>query len=525
MTNPMVERIAALDLGTNSFHLLIARIHPQNAMVILEKRRREFVFLGRELEGDPPVFSQRGIQKALNVLQEFIAEGEKQGVSQWIACGTEAFRKAANAEVLLSKLRKSLGLEIRILTGEEEARLIYEGVRHGLPLPEEPFLIMDIGGGSVEFIWGEGETIHHLFSVPLGVTALQRLFAGTDPLSPSEIEAIRRHIKQTLTPHWRTLPQDKITHLIGTSGTFKTLGRLVAYHAGDGTASQTIHGFRFGPMLFYPVLQKLLTLPLSERLALKGMQAERAPLIPYGAILVDEILHYLPIQVITISDYALREGLIYDYVRQHFEVPSLQQAALREQTVRTLAEKYQLPSQHAEYSRLWAERLFDELKPLHGLGSQEREWLGFSAYLHDIGHFINPSGHHKHGLYILLNSPMPGFTSEELLLMANLTRYHRKGLPSSEHFHYSALPRAQKKTIGLLAPLLRLADLLAKYLHHPPQGLEIRWNNHQVEIQITTSESNPQRYLPSIEATTQEFFERSYNRHLVVSFTCQPSLD
>lgn len=518
----MPKRVAAFDLGTNSFHLLIALIDEQHQEVRIERRRREFVFLGRELRGEPPQFSEEGMTRALEVLRQFVRDARQAGAETLLACGTEAFRRAANAAVFSEAIRHELGIEVRLLSGAEEARLIHEGVKHGLPLPDEPYLVMDIGGGSVEFIWGERGEVRYLFSVPLGVTLLQQRFPEPDPLSPAVIEQIQALVRETLAPHLSALPREAIRYLIGASGTFKTLGRLVAHHAGDGAAAQTIHGYRFGPMLFHSVYQKLITLPLPARLQLKGMQAERAPLLPYGAIVTHEVLRHFPIQTITISEYALREGMIHDFAQQLFELPALMERPLRERTVRALGEKYQINTSHAEIARQWAEKLFDLLRPLHQLGATEREWLAYAAYLHDIGHFINPSGHHKHGLYILLNSSMPGFTSEELLLIANLVRYHRKGMPSSEHFHYGALPRSQKKLIGLLAPLLRLADQMAKYLQHEPLRVSAAWSNTQVEILADTTDGGAGRHLTSILAEVQDFFERSYNRRLTLSFAWQP---
>ncbi|MCS6894961.1 MAG: Ppx/GppA family phosphatase [Bacteroidia bacterium] len=518
----MHKKVAALDLGTNSFHLLVAAIDQERQEVRIDRRRREFVFLGRELKGDPPHFSEAGIERSIETLRQLIKEARQAGAEVFIACATEAFRRSTNAAILTEAIRHELGVEVRILSGAEEARLIHEGVKHGLPLPEEPYLVMDIGGGSVEFIWGEKGEVYYLFSVPLGVTALQQRFPEPDPLSPQVIESIQTLVRETLTPHLDALPRQNIYHMIGTSGTYKTLARLIAHHTGDSAAAQTVHGYRFGPMVFYSMYQKLTTLPLSARLHLKGMQAERAPLLPYGAVLVHEVLKLFPIQTITISEYALREGLVYEYAQQLFSLSPPSERPLRERTIATLGEKYQLPTTHARLARQWAEELFDQLRPLHQLGAVEREWLAYAAYLHDIGHFINPSGHHKHGMYILLNSSMPGFTPEEILLMANLVRYHRKNLPSSEHFHYTALPRSQKKLIGLLAPLLRLADQLAKYTQHEPLRLSSSWSDTQVEIVITTTDAGAGRYLPSIYSEVQDFFERGYNRQLVLKLAWQP---
>ncbi|MCS7162070.1 MAG: Ppx/GppA family phosphatase [Bacteroidia bacterium] len=518
----MHKRIAALDLGTNSFHLLLARLDMAQQEVYLERRRREFVFLGRELEGSPPAFSDSGMQRAVEVLRSLVEEARQHGAEVFLACATEAFRLAQNAALLQETIRHELGLEVRILSGVEEARLIHLGVRHGLPLPEESYLVMDIGGGSVEFIWGQKGEILYLHSFPLGVSVLQRQFPEPDPLPPAQLQALHRYIRTTLEPLREAIKAVPVRYLIGTAGTFKTLGRLIAHSANGDSSEPALHGYRFSPMRFYPIYQKLTTLPLIERVRLKGMQAERAPYMPYGAALVYEVLQLFPIQTITISEYALREGLVYEYAGRLFSLPSLTAQPLRERTISALAQKYQLSLLHAQQTRRWAERLFDLLAPLHHLGKQEKEWLAYAAYLHDIGHFINPSGHHKHGLYLLLNTPMPGFTQEELLLMANLVRYHRKSLPSSEHFHYAALPRAQKKLVGFLAPLVRLADQLAKYLRHDPLGVRCSWNDKQVELIIDTTEASAARFLSSIYAEVEDFFERSYGRRLQLQLAWVP---
>lgn len=509
----MPKRVASLDLGTNSFHLLLASVDVERQEVRLEKRLREFVFLGRGLVGDPPAFSDEVITRAMETLRFFVQVSREAGASPILAAGTEAFRRAQNTHLLLSAAKHELGLDIQVLSGAEEARLIHEGVKFGLPLPDTPYLIVDIGGGSVEFIVGHRGEIEYLISLPLGVTALQRRFPEPEKgFSATQLAEIREYLHATLAPLLESINRNRISRLIGTSGTFKTLGRLIAHHVGDTVAAQNIHQYRFSPMLFYPILQKLLTLPESERLRLRGMQPERAALMPYGALLVESLLQAFPIQHITISDYALREGLLYTYAQSLFAGRAANEYPLREKTLQQLAEKYRIDLGHAQLTRRWAETLFDLLSPLHRLGPQEREWLAYAAYLHDIGHFINPSGHHKHGLYILLHSPMPGFTPEEVLLLANLVRYHRKSLPSSEHFHYHALPRTQKKIIGLTAPILRLADQLAKCLRHEPLQVSLEHSDQLVALTVDTYEAGLSPHMPTILREVSDFFERSYNR-------------
>ncbi len=518
----MAEKIGILDLGTNSFHLLIGLFKEGEVRVL--RQAREFVFLGRDLaDGTKPAFTTQAMERALKAIQHFLAVGQAEGVQTWLACATEAFRRAANGADLLEAIRHEYGLSVRILSGAEEAQLIYLGVSQGLLLPEEPHLVVDIGGGSVELILGENGRVLHLTSLPLGVTRLQGLFGAEDPLSGATLARIRSHVDQLLEPFLTEIKGIYVTHLIGSSGTFKTLGRLIAHHVGDAMGAQSIHGYRLAPLVFYPVAQKLLSLPLAERLRLKGMQAERAPLIPFGVVVVERLLARLPIQTMTISGYALREGLLYDYAQKAFGGRLPQALSQREEAVRALASRYQVTQHHAEIARAWAEKLFDELRPLHRLGAEEQEWLAYAAYLHDIGHFINPSGHHKHGQYIILNSPMPGFGSEELLIISNLVRYHRKSLPSSEHFHYSVLSRTQKKVIGYLAPLLRLADQLAKYLQEPPQAIQVELRDLQVELTLPTAQSEAYKYLSAILGEVEAFFERSYNRRLSITFRWVPA--
>lgn len=519
----MPKRVASLDLGTNSFHLLLASVDPERQELQLEKRLREFVFLGRGLVGDPPAFSEEVMSRAMETLRFFVQVSREAGADPILAAGTEAFRRAQNAHLLLSAAKHELGLDIQILSGAEEARLIHEGVKFGLPLPDTPYLLVDIGGGSVEFIVGQRGEIEYLISLPLGVSALQRRFPEEEKgFSGGQLTSIREYIQATLTPLLESISRSRVSQLIGTSGTFKTLGRLIAHHIGDSMAAQNIHQYRFSPMLFYPILQKLLTLPESERLRLRGMQPERAALMPYGALLVESLLQAFPIQHITISDYALREGLVYAYAQSLFAGQESPEYPLREKTLQQLAEKYRIDTAHAQLSRRWAEALFDLLGPLHRLGPQEREWLAYAAYLHDIGHFINPSGHHKHGLYILLHSPMPGFTPEEVLLLANLVRYHRKSLPSSEHFHYHTLPRAQKKTIGLVAPILRLADQLAKYLRHEPLQVSLQHSSQHLELIVDTHEAGLSPQVPAMLREVGDFFERSYNRRFLLQLAWRP---
>lgn len=507
----MQWRIAAIDAGSNSFHLVLASFTPAGDLRI-EKKYREFVFLAEGLEQGHKLTGQ-AMERAYRVLERFSRYTQDFGAQKVVAYGTSALRRAQNAQEFLQAVYQATGIKIEIISGQEEARLIYKGVRNSLALPyPEKCLIMDIGGGSTEFIIANSQEIYYLESLPMGVSYLKEKFALSDPPTLEEQKTLQVYFDSQWASLIPAIRRFGAYTLIGSSGTFKTLGRLIKKDKG---ASTSIHRYAFSPLALHQMTEKLLYSSLKERLRFPGMEPMRAPLMPIGAFLVRSLCDKVPISQIIISEAALKEGMLFEAAEAlSYQIPQQWNQA-REKSILGLVERYQASLTHARSVRNLAEKLFDLLEPLHQLPPKAKEWLGYAALLHDIGHYVNPSGHHKHGQYLILHSHLPLFFPEEVLIISNLVRYHRKSLPSSKHFHYQALSRGDKKVVNYLAPLLRLADQLDK---HAPGEIALRDAtslNGSVRIRIHTSRLlSPE----AIYEVVEEFFEKSYNAKLVLHF-------
>ena len=291
---------AVIDLGTNTFHLLIARKEQDGSYTELFRERR-FVKLGEngvERIGAAPY--ARGIDTLLHfktILQEKKVENVR-------VFGTAALRTAENGTAFTAEVKAKTDLDISLISGEEEARLICIGVRRAVPFSLEKMLIMDIGGGSVEFIIADEKEIYAAQSFPIGVSVLRNKFHKSDPISPEEIQAVQMHLAETLAPVRDMLRAHPVRTLIGASGTFDVLENIVCGEAVTGLYSE------FATEKFYPIYDKFLQTTLQERLNMPGLPADRADMIIAALILIDYVLKIAKIENITVSAYAMKEGML-----------------------------------------------------------------------------------------------------------------------------------------------------------------------------------------------------------------------
>ena len=295
-----------IDLGTNTFHLLIVRMTPEGSLLELHRERR-FIKLaenGIEKIGEAPF--QRGIQAIMDYKKIL----DHYGVKDFVALGTAALRTASNGSEFITQIKHLSGISIQLISGQEEARLIHKGVCQAVPFDQRKNLIMDIGGGSVEFIICNQDQVFWSDSFPVGVAVLFKNFHHTDPISIQEIEKLCLHLEKILSPLVLELQNHKIQSLVGASGTFDVLENILVDHKKHPLHSSL-------PSSEFQVLhQKILKTRLPDRLAMEGVPENRADMIVVAMILIDFILQKADIQQITVSAYAMKEGLIYDLIPQ-----------------------------------------------------------------------------------------------------------------------------------------------------------------------------------------------------------------
>ncbi|NNF57027.1 MAG: Ppx/GppA family phosphatase [Rhodothermaceae bacterium] len=452
---PEAVRLCVIDLGTNSFHSIIVDAFPDGTFAVLD-RLKEMVKLG-EREFAEHRLTDEAMERGMVALHQIKTLADDWGVSAFIACATSAIREATNGGDYMDRIRRETGIVVRPIAGETEARLIYDAVRHAVDL-SEPSLLIDIGGGSTEFIVADAHGAHHLVSLPLGAQRLTEQFVTTDPVNRTEFRALRDHIRGQIDDVIQAARAHHVRRVVGSSGTLLSIAQVVNSAYGDAEAPA--HEQTFDAAHVRAITKQIMESDYAARLATPGITERRADQIVAGALLLDVVLKDLGIERFVVSPDALREGIVLDYVGR--ELKWIRRLApyqsRRRQSVYELAMRLRFDQAHAEHVTALALQLFDAAEPLHRRGEEARELLEYAAVLHDVGYAISRRNHHKHALYIIQEADLQGFTPEEKAIVANVARYHRAGLPKPTHRDFQRLDREQQRLVLELAAFLRLAN-------------------------------------------------------------------
>jgi exopolyphosphatase/guanosine-5'-triphosphate,3'-diphosphate pyrophosphatase len=374
------------------------------------------------------------------------------------AVATAAVRDATNQQELLARASAALGSDVEIISGQEEARLIHLGVQSRWPHPKERFLIIDIGGGSAEIILSDDDRIGQAFSKPLGALRLQELFLRTDPPRASELHRLEEYIAERIGPAVRRIEPIRIDRVVGTSATASAVvcaaNRIPRprREEADRQRATTAHIRR--------LYREICTLDANARQRITGIGPRRAEIIIPGTAVLLRILEALNMPALFYSSAGVRDGIIADLAARGAGSSLSQLTEDQRRVVQTMAARYGVQAEHAHKVASLAHDLFLALTPLHKLPPQQGRMLEAAAYLHDIGHYVSDTGHHKHSYYLVLNSDMAGFTDAERQFIASLCRYHRRSSPTPRHPQFQALDANGRQSLILLTPLLRLADSL-----------------------------------------------------------------
>jgi exopolyphosphatase/guanosine-5'-triphosphate,3'-diphosphate pyrophosphatase len=376
-------KIAAVDIGSNSIHLVVVEANARGAFHLLD-REKEMVRLGAETLSEGRL-SRRAMERGLETLRRYRQIADSRGVEKVIAVATSAVREAQNADSYLARIGRELRLWPRLISGEQEARLIYRAVAHSVHLADTPSLVVDVGGGSVELVSGRGAEVEWVASEKAGVLRLTERFAHSDPLSSSDETRLLRSIRDSLGPHLERARQGPSARVVGTSGTILALGAL-AHEIETGRLPEALHHVSVKADSFRALRRRLVAMSLAQRLKLPGLDATRADIIVAGAVLVDEILAAVGAREVTLCEWALREGVLLDYIQSHRR--SLARAARypdpRRRSVVQLADRCAHDETHARHTAALALTLFDATRDRHRLDAAERELLEYAALLHDV---------------------------------------------------------------------------------------------------------------------------------------------
>ncbi|MCE9625035.1 MAG: Ppx/GppA family phosphatase, partial [Deltaproteobacteria bacterium] len=399
---------------------------------------------------------------------------------------TSAVREAHNGGDFIRKVMKDTKIRVRVITGEEEGRLIYLGVKHSMELPEGNTFIIDIGGGSVEILVVNPQRILFLKSLKLGAARLKQLFLQNGENPEKEIRRLEKHISgqlKNLIPHIKQLG---FQHAIGTSGTLNNLAAMTYYAKNKGQETTPRNGsLEYSDMK--ELYQRLVHSSPEERMGMKGLDPLRNDLIVSGASVAIGFMKALRIEKLNLCDKAIREGMVYDYIaRNRFKLKSEENIPdVRLRNVLRLASKCNYEKSHAEHCGKLAAQIFDQTLRLHKLGGMDRELLGYAALLHDIGYHISFSRHHHHAYYLIKNSRMNGFSDEEIDILALIARYHRRGTPKRSHAEWAALPKTARRRVAWLAGILRIADALDRSHFSVVESVEVKIKKKSIAFSLS----------------------------------------
>ncbi|MFK8023587.1 MAG: Ppx/GppA phosphatase family protein [Ilumatobacter sp.] len=449
---------AAIDIGTNSMHLVVARLAEHGGFEMLTSEK-DMVRLGQG-GGEMKELAPDAVDRSIAALARLKEVAGSFGDVEIAAVATSAVREASNRHDFLDRARDEVGVEVEVISGFEEARLIHLGVLQALPVFDERLLVVDIGGGSTEFCLGRQGEVLEARSMKLGAIRLtERFFAGVadddndGAVARQAVKECRKYVRSALAPVAHELGGHQPEVTVGSSGTASTLAEMAL--AARGEKSRQLNGVSFTAEELGAIVKQLTSTTTDERRKLPGLDEKRVDIIVAGAILLQEIFRALDIEAMTISDYALREGVLFD----RFGVDSVRALRdLRRMNLERLARQLDPDPAHAEHTARLATELFDRTERLHGLGGDARELLDAAALVHNVGLFISHSSHHKHSYYVVRNSEqLTGFTEREIELIAVIARYHRKSWPKEKHDEFSALAKDDRRLVEILAGLLRIA--------------------------------------------------------------------
>jgi exopolyphosphatase/guanosine-5'-triphosphate,3'-diphosphate pyrophosphatase len=507
--------VSFIDIGTNSVRLLVVRLNPNHSYSILSRQKQQ-VRLG-EGEFEEEEILPEAIERLVIVCTQLTELARTFKTDEFVAVATSAMREAANQQEVLHLLRQGARLDVRVISGQEEARLIYLGVSRGIHLSDRLAFFIDIGGGSTEIAIGGEQNYQYLESFKLGAIRLSNLYLSdkaTGPVSQSRYKKVQRHVKDAIIQSVQKIQEQKTALAIGSSGTIMNLFEI---------AQKVIHpmGNSGEGVLTYKDLRKVIdllcSLPLEQRRKIPGVNPERADIIIPGAAILDTFMRELSLDAITVTGRGLQDGLLVDYCSRMDAFPLLGELSPRQRSVLQLGRSCGINEAHARTVTSLVLELFESAKELklHPFGDRERELLEYATFLHDIGSFISYTNHHAHSYYIIKNSELLGFDQKEVNFMANIARFHRKKTPRKKDPEVLDLDSHERDTLGVLTTFIRLGESLDR--SHTALVQHVRFSRvdkNSVILEVVTR-GDCQLEIWGVEAE-KKAFEKIFSKKLVL---------
>jgi len=471
---------AAIDIGTNSVHLVVARLDPGGKLRV-KAREKEMVRLG---EGPSHMrwLGEEAMDRALDALGRMgrIADSYDADLR---AVATSAVREAENRMTFVRRAQVEAGIEVEIISGVEEARLIHLGVLQGVEVFDQRVLVIDIGGGSTELVVGLGATAELLRSLRLGAIRLTERFFPDGVVAPGSEAEARRWLRSELEPVVREFRGRRPEVVVGSSGTIETVAKM-AGALDDSSVPSSVINTRVTAHSIRRVASLITSFEQPEdRAQIPGLDPKRVDIITGGAVLLASLVDALGIEELVVSGAALREGVLLDSARNATSGDLRHLSDLRQSSLLRFGEHFGEDPEHVGHATDLSLKLFDATWQAHRADDAGRNLLEAAGLVHNVGLFVSHAAHHKHSYYVVRNTDMlAGFNEQELELMALVARYHRKRHPQPSHNEFARLDAADQDTVRLLAGLLRLGIALDRTRARLVTGMKVDLTEERLVI-------------------------------------------
>ncbi len=472
---PGHRRVAAIDIGSNSIRQIIADVSAEGAIqVIDEMKAAPRLAAGLTTTG---ALSDRSVGAALEALERMATLARQLGAERIDAVATSAVRDASNAAGFLADAQRKAGLKIRVLDGEEEARLSFRSAVAHFDMGVGRTVVIDIGGGSLELALAAEGVIERLGSMPFGAIRLTEEFLA-DGITTKAVKRLRGAVSDALKMElprrdWRG------AQLIGSGGTFTNLAGIYLARQGIQTA-RSVHAAHIPRADLEHILDMLAEMTPEERRQVPGLNPERADIIVAGIAVAAEVLRRLEAREIVVSRYGIREGLLLEAARVAPTIADPGEARAR--SVAEFAQRCHVEQPHSSHVQKLALVLFDAIGERLGLDKTDRQALSDAALLHDSGYHISYERHHKHSYHLILHADLLGMPPSEQVVIANVARYHRGGPPQKKHRNFGMLDRTLRRRIRRLSAILRVADGFDRGHVSAVDNIKVRWLQRALRI-------------------------------------------
>jgi exopolyphosphatase/guanosine-5'-triphosphate,3'-diphosphate pyrophosphatase len=512
------QNLAAIDVGTNSFHLIVVKVKEDGSFEIID-REKEVIRLGEGSGTDIKYIKPDAFKRGLAALKRFkgIADSYNADIK---AVATSAVREAHNKFEFIQSVYDQTKIDVEVISGYEEARLIYLGTLKAVPIYNKKTLLIDIGGGSTEFLIGKRSNIFFSISLKIGAVRLTQKFFPDYRITEKRIKECRNWVEGEIYPVAERAKKAGFDFCVGSAGTIMSSGFMIqAKRKNNSNTATILNNFEFTKRELSEIEKEILgRKTVEKRKKIPGIDDKRAEIIPAGIIILKTIFDLFELDRLTVSGYALREGIIIDTLQKLYpETNKSSFIDISRESVRQLAEKCNYDKIHCEHIAKIALQLFDDLKDLHHLGAECREYLEAAAILHDVGYHISHSNHHIHSYYIIKNSELLGFSENGINIIAHSARYHRKSLPKKSHDDFEELPARTKEIVKKLSAILRVADSFDRTHKQVVKNIRAEISGSKVKLKLECDKNaKPEIELWNLERR-KALFEEVFQKKLITT--------